>query len=99
MGDEQRVLEHDQPWLTEEGLIFTNSSFICLFYYIIRGCHGCDRMVVGYLHKVCQWLATLEWFSLGIPVSSISKTDRHDKTEILLKVALNTINLTLNLAS
>jgi hypothetical protein len=26
------------------------------------------------------------------PVSSINKTDRHDITEILLKVALNTIN-------
>ena len=28
------------------------------------------------------------------PVSSTNKTDRHDITEILLKVALNTINLT-----
>ena len=28
----------------------------------------------------------------GPPVSSINKTDHHDKTEILLKVALNTIN-------
>jgi len=36
------------------------------------------------------------WFSLGIPVSSTNKTDCHDITEILLKVALNTIisNLT-----
>jgi hypothetical protein len=31
-------------------------------------------------------------YSLGIPVSSTIKTDRHDVTEILLKVALNTIN-------
>jgi hypothetical protein len=30
-------------------------------------------------------------FSLGTPVSSINKTDSHDITEILLKVALNTI--------
>jgi hypothetical protein len=30
-------------------------------------------------------------FSPGIPVSSTNKTDRHDITEILLKVALNTI--------
>jgi hypothetical protein len=29
---------------------------------------------------------------LGIPVSSINKTDSHDITEILLKVALNTKN-------
>ena len=31
------------------------------------------------------------------PVSSINKTDRHDITEILLKVALDTIALTLTL--
>jgi hypothetical protein len=42
---------------------------------------------------VCQWLATGWWFSLGPPVSSINKTERHDITEILLKVALNTIIL------
>jgi len=44
--------------------------------------------------KVCQWLATGRWFSPGTPVSSINKTDRHDINEILLKVALNTINQT-----
>jgi hypothetical protein len=33
---------------------------------------------------------------LGTPVSSTNKTDRHDITEILLKVALNTITLTPN---
>jgi len=32
-----------------------------------------------------------QWFS---PVSSTNKTDSHDITEILLKVALNTINQT-----
>ena len=44
-------------------------------------------------HKVCQWLAAGLWFSLSPPFSSNNKTDRHDITEILLKVALNTINL------
>ena len=39
--------------------------------------------------KVCQWHARGRW------VSSINKTDCHDITEILLKVALNTINRTL----
>jgi hypothetical protein len=43
--------------------------------------------------KVCQWLASGWWFSLGILVSSTNKTDRHDITEILLKVVLNTITL------
>jgi hypothetical protein len=45
-------------------------------------------------HKVCQCLATGRWFSPGIPVSSNKKTDCHEITEILLKVALNTINQT-----
>jgi len=31
------------------------------------------------------------WFSLGNPVSSINRIDRHDISEILLKVALNTL--------
>jgi hypothetical protein len=44
--------------------------------------------------KVCQWLAKGHWFSPGPPVSSINKTDRHDITEILLKVVLNTITQT-----
>ena len=40
--------------------------------------------------KICQWLATGLWFSLGTPVSSTNKTDRHDIAETLLKLALNT---------
>ena len=34
--------------------------------------------------QVCLLIATGRWFST---VSSTNKTDRHDKTEILLKVA------------
>ena len=45
--------------------------------------------------KVYQWLATSQWFSPGTPVSSTNKTYRHDIPEILLKVALNTITITL----
>jgi hypothetical protein len=41
--------------------------------------------------KVCQLLASGRWFSLGTPVSSTNNTNHHDITEILLKVALNTI--------
>ena len=47
-------------------------------------------------NKVCQWLARGQWFSPGNLVSSTNKTDRHNITEILLKVALNTINLNLS---
>jgi hypothetical protein len=46
--------------------------------------------------KVCQWLAAGQWFSPGPPVFSGNKTDRHDITEILLKVALNIIKPTNN---
>ena len=42
--------------------------------------------------KVCQWLKASRWFSPGTLVSSTNKTDRHDITEILLKVVLTTIN-------
>ena len=41
--------------------------------------------------KVCQWHAAGQWFSTCTPVSSTNKTERHDITELLLKVALNTI--------
>ena len=39
---------------------------------------------------VCQWHTTGRWFS---PSSSTNKTDCHEITEILLKVALNTITI------
>ena len=43
--------------------------------------------------KVCQWLTAGRWFSLWILLfPSTNKTDRHDITEILLKVTLNTLN-------
>ena len=43
---------------------------------------------------VCQWLAEGRWYSRWTPVLSTNKTDSHDITEILLKVALSTINQT-----
>ena len=54
------------------------------------------RGVQHYFIKFYQWLVTGRWFSPGPPVSSTNKTDRHDITEILLKVALNTIEQTNN---
>ena len=42
--------------------------------------------------KVYKLLAHGRWFSQGTPASSTTKTGRHDIAEILLKVALNTIN-------
>ena len=42
--------------------------------------------------KVTKLLAHGRWFSLGTPASSTTKTGHHDIAEILLKVALSTIN-------
>ena len=39
--------------------------------------------------KVCRRLATDRWFSPDPPVTSTTKTDRHNITEILLKVTSN----------
>jgi hypothetical protein len=48
------------------------------------------------VQSVCQWLATGRRCFSGTPVSSSNKTDRHDITEIFLKVALHPITLALN---
>ena len=54
-----------------------------------------DYIIVYFVYylkqEVCQWLAKGQWFSPNTPVSPINKTDRHDRTEILLKVKFNTI--------
>ena len=52
---------------------------------------GCARLA-AVNDKVYQLLAHGRWFSPGTPASSTTKTGRHDIAEILLKVALNTIN-------
>jgi hypothetical protein len=41
-------------------------------------------------------LAHGRWFSSGTPASFITKTGGHDIAEILLKVALNTENQSIN---
>jgi hypothetical protein len=52
---------------------------------------GCSQLVVA-RDKAYQSLAHGRWFSQGTPASSTTKTGRHDISEILLKVALNTKN-------
>ena len=51
----------------------------------------CTRLAAA-SDKVYQLLAQGRWFSPDTPVSSTTKTGRHDIAEILLKVALDTIN-------
>jgi hypothetical protein len=51
----------------------------------------CTRLAAA-SDKVYQLLAHGQEFSLGTPASFTTKTGCHDIAEILLKVALNTIN-------
>ena len=50
-------------------------------------------VVFSYIAAV--WVEKILWFSPGTLIFSTNETDRYDITEILLKVALNTIPLTL----
>ena len=55
--------------------------------------HG-EVYPIQHCDKVCQWLATGQWFSHGTAVSSTNKTDWHDVAKILLKVAFKPYNPT-----
>jgi hypothetical protein len=59
---------------------------------------GCTRLATA-SDKVYQLLAHGRWFSHGSPGSSTTKTGRHAIAEILLKVALNTKNQSINQSS
>jgi hypothetical protein len=52
---------------------------------------GCTRLATA-SDKVYLLLAHGRWFSPDTPASFTTKTGHHDIAEILLKVALNTIN-------
>ena len=67
---------------------FTTTYAISAYYHWC--CEFESRSGRGVQHYVIKFVSDL-WFSL---VSSTNKTDRHDITEILLKVALNAIKHT-----
>jgi hypothetical protein len=69
---------------------------ICLFCPKVVSSNRADGALYSIQHYVItfvQWLAAGRWFSMVTPVSSTNKIDRHDITEISLKVVLNTITL------
>jgi hypothetical protein len=70
--------------MEENGVVFLN-CFSCVLCNIV--CRVVLLAIVLYVLR-CQSLATCRWF---YPVSS-NKTGHHDISDILLKVALNTIN-------
>jgi hypothetical protein len=91
-------------------VLFGRSLFIFLSAFLPLYCYGRDRrghdpittdvcefvrisirvMCTTLCDNVCQWLPTDQWFFLRV----FNKTNRHTTTEILLKVALNTIKQT-----
>ena len=60
--------------------------------------HGEVHSIQNYAIKFVNDLRAGQWFSLGTPVFSSNKTDNDDITEIVLKMTLNTITLTLRSA-
>jgi hypothetical protein len=78
---------------------YSRSVVFSIQHYVIKFVSDLQQ-VGGFLYttlfdKVCQWLTAGRWFCPGTVVFTTIKTDRHDITEILLKVVLNTITLTL----
>ena len=86
--------------------LFEFKSFKCVLLYILIMFIELSPLICIYLmwvriplkaryttscDKVCQRLAAGRWFSPGSLVPYTNKTDCHDITEILLKVAINTI--------
>ena len=77
---------------------FTTTCAIIAYHYWsfefkLRSCRGVFDTAL--CDKVCQWLTAGQWFFHGTPVSSTNKTNLHVISEILLKVALNTMTLIL----
>ena len=82
-------------WLLSYGsLIYNYLCNECLLPLMLWGRISIRARCTTLCDNVCQWLATGRWFSSGPPVPSTNKTDHHDITEILLKVACNTIKQT-----
>jgi hypothetical protein len=90
--------------LKVEGPSWSWSYYIWIYNYICNQCmsplmlwvwisSGRGVLDTKLCDKVCLWLATGRWFTPVTPVDSTNKTDPHDDiAELLLKVALNSIN-------
>jgi hypothetical protein len=80
-------------WGQSWSWLYGNWIYNYLWHAISAYHHWCCEFAL--CDKVCQWLATSLWFSQGSPVFSTNKTDRHNITIIVLKVAFNTIKPTI----
>ena len=99
---QREVFKIYSGWEQVQGLTWSWSYGSWIYNYLCNQCLSPLTWVQIWLRggalnttlsdKVCLWLAAGLWFSPGSLVSSTNKTDHHDIAEILLKVALNTIN-------
>jgi hypothetical protein len=87
------MIMYPVTWISTKGQVEYNCmmSFSAWLFYDVKW--GGDVLNRTLCDKVCQWLVTGRWVFPSTPVSSTNKTDRHDITAILLKVALNSIIL------
>ena len=96
-----RVSYKKQEWLTLCGHISWSPEIlmvsVLLFFLVF--CVVLLFVFTLRVQKVHQWLATGRKFSPGTTISSTNKTERYDITEIVLKVALDTINQILTVCS
>jgi hypothetical protein len=71
------------------------SPRISVFWERAIQCRHCSPSIKNisliWTPNIFQWFVAGWWFSPDYSVSATNKTDWHDITEILLKVALNTI--------
>jgi len=68
---------------------------LVLFLFLFFFENARERQIVITPTRI-KLLAHGRWFSSGTPASSTTKTGRHDIAGILLKVALNTKNQSIN---
>ena len=70
---------------------FTTTYVSAVYHHSCCEFESCSDEVYNIMGSICQWLSAGMLFSSGTPVFSTNEIDRHDITEILLKVALSTI--------
>ena len=105
----RRSQAHHDRITEEEVMAYIDVSISCILSsaYNRRDCMVvgftttrclCNQCLSPLMLESHSWHGVLVagwWFSLGTAASSTNKTDYHDITQILLKIVLNTITLTL----